>query len=319
MMKHYNIPVFVPHKGCPNDCVFCNQKKITGICEAETLGRTEEIITEHLSTIKRPYFAEIAFFGGSFTGIDLSLQKEYLKIAKKYVDMGEVDGIRLSTRPDYISGEILRMLKSYGVTAVELGAQSMDDEVLLKNRRGHTADDTKKAVRLLKEYGFETGLQMMTGMYGSDTEKDIFTGREIAKLKPDTVRIYPTVVLSETELENLYKDGKYVPTSLETSVEVCAALYRIFDEEKIKIIRMGLQSTDTICEKGSIVAGAYHSAFGELVRSRLLRDEMEEEVKSGKRVIEVPAKKLSAAIGQKRANLTYFKEKYGIDIEVKGI
>ena len=247
------------------------------------------------------------------------MQRQYLEIAKKYVAMGKVDGIRLSTRPDYISTEILDMLKSYGVTAVELGVQSMDDEVLIKNRRGHTADDTKKAVRLLKEYGFETGLQMMTGMYGSDAETDIFTGREIAELMPDTVRIYPTVVLGETALEMLYKDGDYLPPSLEKSVEVCAKLYRIFEENKIKIIRMGLQSTDIICEKGNIVAGAYHSAFGELVLSRLLRDEMEEKVKSGERKIEVPAKKLSAAIGQKRANITYFKEKYGIDIEVKGI
>ena len=319
MMRHYNIPVFVPHKGCPNDCVFCNQKKITGVSEAETLLRAEEIIEEHLSTMKRPYYAEIAFFGGSFTGIDISLQKQYLEIAKKYIDAGKVDGVRLSTRPDYISAEILDMLKSYGVTAVELGAQSMNDEVLRKNRRGHTVEDTKKALRLLKEYGFETGLQMMTGMYGSDAETDIFTGREIAELNPDTVRIYPTVVLSETALENLYKDGEYLPPSLEKSVDICAALYRIFEEKKIKIIRMGLQSTDIICEKGGIVAGGYHSAFGELVLSKLLRDEMEEEVKSGKRVIEVPAKKLSAAIGQKRANITYFKEKYDIDIEVKGI
>lgn len=319
MMKHYNIPVFVPHKGCPNDCVFCNQKKITGAGEAETLDKAEEIIVEHLSTMERPYFAEIAFFGGSFTGIDVLMQKQYLEIAKKYVDMGKVDGIRLSTRPDYISKEILDMLKSYGVTAVELGAQSMDDEVLLKNRRGHTAETTKEATALLKEYGFETGLQMMTGMYGSDAQTDIFTGREIATLMPDTVRIYPTVVLGETALEMMYKDGKYIPPSLNESVEVCAALYRIFEQKNIKIIRTGLQSTDIICEKGSIIAGAYHSAFGELVRSRLLRDEMEEKVKSGMRVIEVPQKQLSAAIGQRKSNIKYFKEKYGIDIEVKGI
>lgn len=319
MMKHYNIPVFVPHKGCPNDCVFCNQKKITGAGEVETLDKAEEIIMEHLSTMERPYFAEIAFFGGSFTGIDVLMQKQYLEIAKKYVDMGKVDGIRLSTRPDYISKEILDMLKSYGVTAVELGAQSMDDEVLLKNRRGHTAETTKEATALLKEYGFETGLQMMTGMYGSDAQTDIFTGREIATLMPDTVRIYPTVVLGETALEMMYKDGKYIPPSLNESVEVCAALYRIFEQKNIKIIRTGLQSTDIICEKGSIIAGAYHSAFGELVRSRLLRDEMEEKVKSGMRVIEVPQKQLSAAIGQRKSNIKYFKEKYGIDIEVKGI
>ncbi len=319
MIRHYNIPVFVPHKGCPNDCVFCNQKKITGAREEETLEKAEQIISDNLSTMERPYFAEIAFFGGSFTGIDESVQKKYLEIAKKYVDIGKVDGIRLSTRPDYISADILKMLKKYGVTAVELGAQSMNDEVLLKNRRGHVADDTKKAVALLKEFGFETGLQMMTGMYGSDSEKDVFTAMEIASLKPDTVRVYPTVVLSDTALERLYRSGKYIPPALEESVEVCAEICRIFEEKSIRIIRVGLQSTDVICEKGGIIAGAYHSAFGELVKSRILRDEIEEKVIHGDRIIEVPAKQLSAAIGQKRSNIKYFKEKYGIDIEVKGI
>lgn len=317
-MKHINIPIFVPHKGCPNDCVFCNQKKITGIEEEQDFASAERIIEETLSTMERPYFAEIAFFGGSFTGIPLDQQKGYLEIAEKYVKNGKVDGIRLSTRPDYISPEILDMLKSYGVTAVELGAQSMVDWVLIKNRRGHTAEMTKKATKMLKEYGFSTGLQMMTGMYGSDAEKDIFTGEEIAKLNPDTVRIYPTVVLGDTELEELYKQGEYLPPSLEESVEICAWLHRIFTEKGINIIRTGLQSTDLICEKGGIVAGAYHSAFGELVMSRILRDDMEEKVKQGKRVIAVPKKLVSAAIGQKKANKKYFKEKYGIDIEVKG-
>ena len=269
--------------------------------------------------MERPYFAEIAFFGGSFTGIDISLQKQYLEIANKFIKGGRVDGIRLSTRPDYISEDILDMLKSYGVTAVELGAQSMDDEVLKKNCRGHTADITRKATVLLKQYGFQTGLQMMTGMYGSTSGIDIFTGREIAKLRPDTVRIYPTVVLGDTVLEQLYRNGSYLPPSLEESVEVCANLYTIFEEKDIKIIRMGLQSTDTICEKGCIVAGAYHSAFGELVKSRILRDEIEEKVKQGDHIIKVPSKQLSAAIGQKRSNIKYIKEKYGIDIEVKAI
>ena len=318
-MRHFNIPFFVPHKGCPNDCVFCNQKKITGVSENENFEETERIIEEHLSTMERPYYAEIAFFGGSFTGIEPDLQKRYLEIAKKYVDLGKVDGIRLSTRPDYISTEILEMLKSCGVTAIELGAQSMDDEVLAKNRRGHTAETTRKATTLLKEYGFETGLQMMTGMYGSDVDKDIFTGMEIAGLMPDTVRIYPTVVLGETALEKLYLSGEYLPPRLEESVEVCAKLHRIFDEKGIRIIRIGLQSTDTICEKGNIVAGAYHCAFGELVKSRIIRDELEKQVKNGVKIIEVPEKQLSATIGQKRANIKYFKEKYGIDMEVKGI
>lgn len=318
-MRHYNIPIFVPHKGCPNDCVFCNQKKITGISEIETLAETEKIIRTNLSTMTKPYFAEIAFFGGSFTGIDEDIQRKYLEIASSFVKSGEVNGIRLSTRPDYISEKILDMLKSYGVTAIELGAQSMSDEVLLKNHRGHSAEATEKAVKLIKSYGFETGLQMMTGMYGSDGETDVLTAEKIAGLMPDTVRIYPTVVLGDTLLEKLYLRGQYVPPTLNKSVETCAKIYKIFEEKNIKVIRIGLQSTDTICEKGEIVAGAYHSAFGELVKSRIMRDEIEEKVKTGERVIFVPANKISIAIGQKRENIKYIKEKYGIDIEVKGI
>ena len=318
-MKHYNIPIFVPHKGCPNDCVFCNQKKITGQTEENSFIETEKIIEETLSTLKRPYYAEIAFFGGSFTGIPEKIQRGYLEIARRYVSDGKVDGIRLSTRPDYITPEILDMLKEYGVTAIELGAQSMDDEVLIKNRRGHTAEMTKQATSLLKEYGFETGLQMMTGMYGSDAQKDIFTGREIVELKPDTVRIYPTVVLGDTALEKLFKSGEYIPPTLDETVEICASLNRIFEENNVKIIRMGLQSTDLICEKGGIIAGAYHSAFGELVKSRVMRDEIEEKVKLGEKIIVVPKNKRSIAIGQKKSNIRYIKEKYHVDIEVKGI
>ncbi len=319
MIKHINVPIFVPHKGCPNDCVFCNQKKITGTTGENTLQDAKHTIEETLETVGKDSFVEIAFFGGSFTGIEKERQKEYLSLAGEYINKGQASGIRISTRPDYISCEILDMLKEYGVTAVELGAQSMDDRVLELNRRGHTAEDTKKAVKLLKSYGFETGLQMMTGMYGSDAKTDLFTGRAIAELMPDTVRIYPTVVLEDTYLAELYRAGDYLPPTLEETVEVCAGICKMFEEKNIRVIRLGLQSTDTICEKGSIVAGAYHSAMGELVRSRILREDMEKKVLAGERRIFVPAKLLSAAIGQKRENIKYFKEKYDVDIEVKGI
>ncbi len=319
MIKHINVPIFVPHKGCPNDCVFCNQKKITGTTEEKTLQQARNTIEETLETVGKDSFVEIAFFGGSFTGIEKERQKEYLSLAGEYIKSGRASGIRISTRPDYISCKILDMLKEYGVTAVELGAQSMDDRVLELNRRGHTADDTKKAVKLLKSYGFETGLQMMTGMYGSDTQTDLFTGRAVAELMPDTVRIYPTVVLDDTYLAEIYRAGEYLPPTLEETVEVCAGLFKMFEEKNIRVIRLGLQSTDTICEKGSIVAGAYHSAMGELVRSRILREDMEKKVLMGERQIFVLEKLLSAAIGQKKENIKYFKEKYDVDIEVKGI
>lgn len=319
-MKHYNIPIFVPHFGCPHDCSFCNQKKITGQSSGVTPDDVKTIISEHLKTINGDIQA--AFFGGSFTGIDTNEQIALLNAADEFYNSGYISGIRVSTRPDYISEEILERLKKYHVTAVELGVQSMDDEVLAANNRGHLAADVVKASELIKKYNIELGLQMMTGLYKSTPEKDFETGVKIASLKPKTVRIYPTVVLDGTHLATLYKSGEYIPYTLDTTIDLCSRLYGLFDSKNIRIIRMGLQSTDIICEKGSILGGAYHSSFGELVLSRLWRNKEEEYIKnhSGDKnpVMYVPKRCISQAIGNKRENIIYIKEKYGINLKIAG-
>ncbi len=319
-MRHYNIPVFVPHTGCPHDCAFCNQKKITGYGTSTTEQEADRIIREHLETFKPGSEVQIAFFGGSFTGIPEDEQRKLLEVANKYIKDGKAGGIRISTRPDYITEKILDMLGSYNVTSIELGVQSMSDDVLRANDRGHTAKDVCKAAQLIREYGFELGLQMMTGLYMSSIDTDLETGRKIAKICPDTVRIYPTMVLGGTKLEKLYKEGLYIPQKLDETVELCSLLYELFAEKNIKVIRMGLQATDTICEKGEIIAGAYHSAFGELVLSRIERRKLEKlAAQCSEKTLKVfvPKNMISKTVGNKRENIRYIEEKYGIYLEVK--
>ncbi len=315
-MKHYNIPIFVPHIGCPNDCSFCNQKKITGKKDEPSTESIAVEVEKCLSTSQKPSYIEIAFFGGSFTGICEETQKNFLDVAKKYVDEGKVQGIRLSTRPDYINSHILDYLKFYGVTAIELGVQSMDDEVLLKNNRGHSTEQVIKAVNLIKSYGcFELGLQQMLGLYGSSAESDIKSAEIIASLMPDTVRIYPTIVLPDTYLCTLFNEGKYTPYTLEIAVDVGSKAYKIYTSKNIRVIRLGLQSTEIINEKEKII-GPYHSSYGELVKSRVIRDEIEEKINGKDMTIFANKKYISKILGNKRENINYFKNKYGVKISV---
>ncbi len=319
-MKHYNIPIFVPHLGCPHDCVFCNQVKITGLGTDITPEDADKIIQEHLLTLPENSSIEVAFFGGSFTGIPVDIQKSLLEVAYKYVKSGKIKGIRLSTRPDYISKEILDMLKSYGVSTIELGVQSMSNEVLSKNERGHTDEDVINACRLIKQYDITLGLQMMTGMYGSSPETDIYTAQKLIDQGPSIVRIYPTIVIENTKLCRLYNDGIYSPPSLEDTVDLCAKLYKMFTGNGITVIRMGLQSTDIINEDAEFIAGPYSSCFGELVLSRIEREKLEElaKVSENKTItLYVRPSMVSKVIGYKRGNIKYIKEKYDIDIEVK--
>lgn len=265
-MKKGNISIFVPHQGCPCQCSFCNQKTITGKTSAPT---AEDVKSAVETALKRKNFEyEIAFFGGSFTAIDRKYMTELLEAAYPYVKDGQVKGIRISTRPDCIDKEILELLKKYGVTSIELGAQSMDDDVLLANRRGHTSDDVVNASRLIKSYGFELGLQMMTGLYKDTEEKAVETAEKIIALSPATVRIYPTVVLKNTYLAELYKAEVYVPLNAFDSAELCARLVPMFENAGIKIIRLGLHSSEDI--KKNMLAGGFHDSFGELVKSRLM-------------------------------------------------
>ncbi len=265
-MKKGNISIFVPHLGCPCACSYCNQKTITGKKEQPA---PQDVKSAVETALKRKNFEyEIAFFGGSFTAIEKDYMISLLDAAYAYVKNGDVKGIRISTRPDCIDREILSLLKDYGVTSIELGAQSMDDEVLSANRRGHTAQDVADASKLIKEYGFELGLQMMTGLYKDTNEKAVESAKKIISLAPDTIRIYPTVVLKDTYLAELYLREKYVPPNAEESAELCAVLVPMFEKANIKIIRLGLHSSSDI--KKNMLAGGFHDAFGELVKSKIM-------------------------------------------------
>lgn len=318
-MKHYNIPIFVPHEGCPHDCIFCNQRKITGMDTSVTGACAEEIIEEHLKTLpSTDRFIEAAFFGGSFTGISEEKQCELLEAAYKYKSAGKIDGIRLSTRPDCISEEVLERLARFGVTTVELGVQSMNEEVLEKSLRGHTAEDVKNAVCLMRRYPFEIGLQMMTGLPGDNFEKSIETAKKIIALKPDFVRIYPTLVLKDTALCRLYETGEYAPQELSEAVGLCKELLKLFKAADIPVIRVALATTDEISPTGSVVAGPFHSAFRELCEGELYYEDICNELEKAicTEFFVNPAE-ISRAVGISRRNIIRIKEKYGIDIRIK--
>ena len=311
-MRHYNIPIFVPHRGCPHDCAFCNQKQITAVQEETDAAQTKQIIETALATIPPEGEVEVAFFGGSFTGIPVRTQRALLETVQPYLKMGRVQGIRLSTRPDYINEEILHMLQEYHVTSIELGVQSMRDSVLQKNGRGHTAQQVKTASCLIQDMKFSLGLQMMVGLDSSTEADEIYTAREIIALQPDTVRIYPTIVLPGTELMRRYQAGEYQPVDLEPCVALCATLVDMFEQNHIQIIRLGLQSTELIQETGDLV-GPYHSSFGELVYIRRFRDKIEMLVKDTPEetvYLRVHPKDISRAVGNQKSTLRYFTEAY---------
>lgn len=320
-LKIFHIPVFVPHKGCPHDCVFCNQRKITGRIKETTSHEAKNIIEAHLESIEKnnprgSYKAEIAFFGGSFTAIEKEKQTELLKIANEYVLSGRVCGIRCSTRPDAINEEILSNCKKYGVTAIELGVQSADEEVLLLSERGHSFNDVKKASWLIKSFGIELGLQMMTGLPGDTYQKSIETAQKIASLEPKNVRIYPTLVMEGTRLMEMFKKGDYVPQSLESALTLAADVAQIFIEKNIEILRISLQTTDGVNAK--TVIGPYHAAFAELVYSEIEKRKLEHQIIKNKLsncTLEIKTDKPSQLIGHKKSNKIYFKEKYNIDIK----
>jgi len=325
--KHVIIPVFVPHRGCPHDCVFCNQKKISGQMDEVRPEKVPGIIDTHLKTIKPGSFVEIAFYGGSFTAIDIELQKSFLEKAYPYIADGRVNEVRLSTRPDCINSEILAMLGQYGVKTIELGVQSLDDEVLKASFRGHTAEDVYKASSLIKESGFRLGIQTMTGLPSDNREKCLATARKVISISPEIVRIYPALVIKGTALEKLYLNGKYKPQSLEEAVDLCAELLELYEANGINVIRVGLQATENINENpdSEVAAGPVHPAFRQLVEARLMLRRMEDEIErkglagAGKLTVITGISNMSNVIGQKKENINYLKKKYGIvSIVVKG-
>ena len=324
--KRYIVPVFVPHQGCPHDCVFCNQREITGQEEDVSLSDVENMIDSYLSEIHKnssDKYVEVAFYGGSFTGIEYSLQESYLKIAFKKKQAGLIDGIRLSTRPDYIDDKIIELLKRYGVTAVELGVQSLDSSVLISSNRGHTVGDVTKACKLIKDAGFMLGLQMMIGLPGDEGSASFATADMMVLLKPDFVRIYPTLVIKNTELESLYKENLYKPLSIGEAVDISSDVYKRFLKNDITVIRIGLQPTDDLSDGSSLETGPYHPAFRQLVESKLYKETIEEALEEYESIksfkIYISSKEISNVVGLNRSNLNYFENKLDLSFTKKEI
>ena len=326
-MKHnYIIPIFVPHLGCPNDCVFCNQKSISGQKNNMTKEEATRIIEEYLKSIKDENAEiEVAFFGGSFTAIEEEKQNELLGLAYEYIKAGKIKSIRISTRPDYIDKKILKRLKKYKVKTIELGVQSANNFILEKAGRGHTFEDVKKASKLIRRYGFTLGHQMMVGLPESTGKDEINTAKELIKLKPKMVRIYPVLVLKGTKLEKELKEEKYKPLSIVQAVETCKELVRMFADKKIEIIRVGLQNTDEITdpnnENSEVVAGPYHPAFRQLVESSLWYDAIVEKIKKLNvkvKEVEVTINPIDAnnVIGHKKENIIKLKQTYDVDLRI---
>ncbi len=317
--RKVNIPIFVPHQGCRHQCSFCNQKAITGVQETVTAQSVCECIEKALGSITRENtHAEVAFFGGSFTAIDACLQEELLGAALPFLSARQIDGIRISTRPDCIDTQVVNRLLRYGVTSVELGAQSSSDVVLEKNRRGHTFADVRAGTALLRDAGFEVGLQMMLGLPGSDAQTDLQTARDLAALMPDTTRIYPTVVLRNSALCDLYESGRYIPLELEDAVTRAAQAYMVFKQGGVRVLRMGLMASESFFQNA--VAGIVHPAFGELVFSRLYLWKMQEVLAGktgGEITFYVHPGEVSKALGNKKENKKRIFSEQGVNIRIK--
>lgn len=300
-MRHANISIFIPHLGCPFNCIFCDQYKITGSDSAVTPDDVYSTLEKASNSGLDNKNTQIAFFGGSFTAIDRKLMIRYLEVAHKFIKDGFFDSIRISTRPDCIDVGTLEILKKYGVRTVELGVQSLDDKVLALAKRGHTAKQSLDAVKLIQDAGLEPGMQMMCGLPGDTREKDIETAKKIIETGCRQVRIYPVVVIDGTYLATMYKRGEYAPLSVEEAVDTCAILCDMFEKAEVTVLKCGLHS-----DSGSI-AGPFHPAFGELVRSNIFADEITKKYGHGD-VIDIYCSNrfISIAKGNKGKNIAYF-------------
>ena len=330
MKKHVNIPIFIPHLGCPNQCIFCNQRTISGVNKFD-ISRVENEIEIALKTVLPSQKAEIAFFGGSFTGIDRDLMLSLLKLANKYILYGRIDSIRCSTRPDYINEDILSILKQYGVRTIELGLQSSSDKVLNIAKRGHTKEDEQRACKMIVEHGFELVGQMMIGLPGSSLEDEIETAEFIVDAGAKGARIYPTVVFTETELCEMSMSGEYAPISLDEAVERSAKVLEIFYGAGVETIRIGLCASENLCDSDKYYAGPNHPALGEMVENAFYYNMYKKHLDKNKRyegmILNISVAKgcLSKAIGQKRCNKDRLIREYGFaevrfkeDIDLSG-
>lgn len=326
MKKEYIIPIFVPHLGCPNSCTFCNQKTISGQAKQVTAKEVKETIEYYLSNFKDDNkYVEVAFFGGSFTGIEEEVQEELLQAAFEFIKQKKVNSIRISTRPDYIDKKILKRLKKYKVKTIELGVQSTNDYILARCQRGHTFEDVKKASKLTRRKHFILGHQMMVGLPESTKLDEINTTKSLIKLKPKIVRIYPVLVIKGTKLEEEYRNNEYIPLTVNQAVERCKEIVTLFNKKNIRVIRIGLQNTNTIDEPGhnesEVVAGPYHPAFRQLVESSMWYDSVVEEIKQFNtkvKLVQVRANpvNINNIIGHKKENIEKLNQIYDVEVKV---
>ncbi len=327
MKKEYIIPIFVPHLGCPNNCIFCNQKRISGqtkMVNADDVKNTIEYYLKHFKDDNK--YVEVAFFGGSFTAIEVSKQVELLEAVQEYIKNKKVNSIRISTRPDCIDKEILKRMKKYHVKTIELGVQSTNNYILSRCKRGHTGEDVKKASKLIRMHGFILGHQMMIGLPESTKQDEINTAKELIKQKPKLVRIYPVLVIKDTELADEYEKGEYIPLTISQAVERCKEIVDLFNRHKINVIRIGLQNTEEITdpntESSSVVSGPYHPAFRQLVEASMWYDAIVNKIKK----VNAKVKKVKIIandvnvnniIGHKKENILKLKEIYDVDIVIE--
>ena len=310
-MKHYNIPIFLPELACPFRCVYCNQFSITGKQQLPDIQDVKNTIDKYLETFREEKrFVEVAFFGGNFTGLPEKMQDDFLKIVQPYLEKGVIDGIRCSTRPDYIDEKRVKTLKSFGMKNIELGAQTTNDDILRKCGRGHTFKDIENASQIIVNEGITLGLQMMLGLPFDTFENDMQTARDIVRLGAKETRIYPCIVVKDTELERLYRKGGYQPLNLDEAVEQSATLYEYFTENDVKVLRIGLHTSDDL-DGDAYIAGPYHKNFAEMVFSRLWGRKFDKiDEKSDRIVIEVPENQLNHAIGYKGENKRKLEQRY---------
>ena len=310
-MKHYNIPVFLPELACPFRCVYCNQFSITGKQKLPDIQEVKNIIERHLESFKeKDRFVEVAFFGGNFTGLPEKMQDDFLKIVQPYLEKGVINGIRCSTRPDYIDEKRVKILKNLGMRNIELGAQTTNDGILRKCGRGHTFKDIENASQIIVNEGVTLGLQMMLGLPFDTFDDDFQTAKDIVRLGAKETRIYPCIVVKDTELERLYKNGEYTPLNINEAVEQTATLYEYFTENDVKVLRLGLHTSEDL-NGDAFVVGPYHKNFAEMVFSRLWGRKFDKmDVKSDNFCIEVPENQLNHAIGYRGENKKKLEQRY---------
>lgn len=317
-MRHYNIPVFIPHLGCPFKCIYCDQNRIASRGDSPDPASVTAIVEQHLTTLSSVGEVEIAFFGGNFTTIDRGLQEQYLACASAFVQQERVAGIRISTRPDAISPDILSFLSRWGVRTIELGVQSLHSSVLQESGRDYSPEQVWQAAELIQDSGIKLGIQLMAGLPGADYDKDMESARITVGINPDMVRIYPTVVLRDTPLQVLYLQGKYRPLSLPQAVNICADMRMLFQQHNIKVIRTGLHPGEELLQEGTVVAGPFHPALGELVEQEIFRRQSEAAINNfltndnicQPLVLFINPRDWSKVTGYRRTNLLYLQERF---------